>query len=110
LLSLPDHVIVIWRNSNLCRIVDAQARERYRIWLKFSDGIEGEVDLSYLAGKGVFSEWVEKNTFGMVVVGPAGELIWPGGADLCPDSLYMKVTGLSPEQMFPQLRGQSISA
>ncbi len=110
LLSFTDHVIVIERNSNLYRIVDARARERYRIWLKFADGTEGEVDLSYLAGKGVFSEWAEKNTFAKVDIGPDGELIWPGGADLCPDSLYMKVTGLNPDQVFPKLRGQSISA
>ena len=37
-------------------------------------------------------------------------LIWPNGADLCPDSLYMKVTGLTSEQVFPTLRGQSVSA
>ena len=92
------------------KITEVQIKERYRIWLKFTDGTEGEVDLSHLAGKGVFSEWTDQNTFSKVEIGSSGELIWPGGADLCPDSLFMKITGLNPEQVFPTLRGQSVSA
>jgi len=31
--------------------------ENYRFWIEFSDGVEGIVDLSYLAGQGVFALW-----------------------------------------------------
>ena len=92
------------------KIVEVKTIENYRIWIKFIDGTEGEVDLTHLAGKGVFSEWTKSNSFAKVEIGSSGELIWPNGADLCPDSLYMKVTGLTPEQVFPTLRGQSVSA
>lgn len=30
------------------------ALPNYRIYIKYSDGAEGEVDLSYLVGQGVF--------------------------------------------------------
>ena len=92
------------------KIVEVRPKGKYLIWVKFGDGTECEVDLSHLAGKGVFSEWIESNSFTKVKIGSSGELIWPSGADLCPDSLYMKVTGLTPEQVFPTLRGQSVGA
>jgi len=37
--------------------------EKYKIHLLYSDGIEGEVDLSHLKGKGVFKEWDKNNLF-----------------------------------------------
>ena len=36
------------------RVLHVQARDRFRIWLHYSDGAAGEVDLSDLVGKGVF--------------------------------------------------------
>jgi len=30
---------------------------RYRVWLRYQEGTEGEVDLSHLVGKGAFSVW-----------------------------------------------------
>ena len=33
---------------------EVEARDGYRIWLRYQDGTAGEVDLSHLAGKGVF--------------------------------------------------------
>lgn len=37
----------------MSRIVEVRPSDGYRIWLRFSDGAEGEVDLSDLAGRGV---------------------------------------------------------
>ncbi len=31
---------------------EVQPRPSYRIWLRYSDGVTGEIDLSHLAGKG----------------------------------------------------------
>ena len=39
------------------RPMAVKPREGYRIWLRYSDGEEGEVDLSHLVGKGVFKVW-----------------------------------------------------
>ena len=34
--------------------VDVEPRDGYRIWLRYSDGASGEVDLSDMAGRGGF--------------------------------------------------------
>jgi len=35
-----------------------------------------------------------------------GALEWPGELDLCPDSIYMRLTGKTPEEVFPNLKKQ----
>ena len=37
--------------------IAVEPREGYRIWVRFNDGMSGEVDLSAMAGKGVFTAW-----------------------------------------------------
>ena len=75
----------------------------YRLRLRYDDGVEGEVDLSSLAGRGVFAAWNEPGAFERVNIGSGGEVTWEAGVDLCPDALYMQLTGKSPEQLFPSL-------
>lgn len=79
----------------------------YRLELEFDDGVCGIVDLSHLVGRGVFSDWKDRENFDKVKIAPSGELVWDGGQDLCPDSLYLSVTGQSPEDLFPTL-GQRV--
>ena len=75
-------------------VVEVKPLTGFKIWLKFSDGVEGEVDLSDIAGKGVFEAWKEPGAFDSVSIDPVSHTIaWPGGVDLCPDSLYAEVTG-----------------
>ena len=38
------------------------------------------------------------------------ELVWGGQVDLCPDALYLKVTGKEPEDVFPALRHEPVHA
>jgi len=66
----------------------------FRIWIKFSDGVSGTVDLSDIAGKGVFSKWNDKGYFNSVYIDSKTHTVaWPGGIDLCPDALYSEITG-----------------
>ncbi len=53
-------------------LVEVRALEPYRIWLRYDDGTEGEVDLAYLAGKGVFAAWEDHSFFGEVRLCSAG--------------------------------------
>lgn len=71
-------------------VVDVEAREGFRVWVRFEDGTEGEVDLSDLAGRGVFARWTEDpSEFARVSVdAESGTLAWPGGLDVAPDRLY----------------------
>lgn len=88
------------------RVVQAEALESYRLALLFSDGVSGVVDLSDVAGRGVLALWNDYERFREVRIGDAGEVIWADSVDLCPDSLYLKVSGKEPEEVFPALQHQ----
>ena len=76
----------------------------YQLELEFDDGVSGTVDLSEDVGKGVFALWSDPLSFAQVRIGSAGELVWSDRIDLCPDALYLKLTGKKPEDIFPALR------
>jgi hypothetical protein len=84
----------------MVRPVEVRALAPYRIWLHYEDGTEGEVDLSHLTGRGVFSVWEQEGVFAQVTLGSHGEVEWPGEIDLCPDALYLTLTGKQPEDIF----------
>ena len=52
----------------------------------------------------------EKQVDQDVRIGASGELLWTDQVDLCPDSLYLKITGKLPEDLFPFLKGESAHA
>lgn len=80
----------------LNRIIDAEARPAYRLWVRFADGVEGEIDLSHLVGEGVFRAWEDEERFRDVYVDPeSGTVAWPGGLDLAPDALHEKLVTAS---------------
>jgi hypothetical protein len=58
------------------------------------------VDLSHLAGRGVFAAWEREGAFDHVKLGHHGHLEWPGDLDLCPDALCLTLTGKRPEDIF----------
>ncbi len=68
--------------------------------LTFADGVSGEVDLLGRMNGPVFASARSADGFADVRVdGETGTIVWPGGADLAPDTLYVRVTtGRWPEQ------------
>ena len=74
-------------------VIAAEAREGFKVWVRFENGVEGEADLSDLAGRGVFKRWTDNPAeFSEVSVDPeSGTLIWPGGLDVAPERLYSEV-------------------
>lgn len=88
----------------MVRPVVVRALPNYRLYLEFSDGVKGEVDLSDLAGKNVFEAWRNASFFATVHIGEHREIKWNDKIELCPDSLYLKLTGQTPEELFPRLR------
>jgi len=84
--------------------IEVKPLDNYRIWLRYSDDTEGVADLSHLAGEGVFTLWNDYREFAKVHIGPGGEIAWSDQLDLCPDALYLKITGKQPEDIFPKLR------
>jgi hypothetical protein len=94
----------------MSRIVEVRPLAGYRIWLRFSDGAQGEVDLSDLPGQGVFAAWADPSVFSAVRVEEGGGIEWPGEIDMCPDALYLRLTGKAVEDIFPSLRPTPIDA
>ena len=92
------------------KIVKLKVLSDYKIWVKYNDNTEGTIDLSSLVGKGVFSLWNDYEEFKKVTIGSIGELKWGDDIDLCPDSLYLQLTGKDPEEIFPNLKKESVHA
>lgn len=83
------------------KAVQARPLDGFRLWLKYEDGVEGIVDLSDLGGRGVFQAWSDEKIFDAVTVTEGGAVVWPGEIDLCPDALYVRLTGRQAEEIFP---------
>lgn len=62
----------------------------FRLFVRFIDGTEGEVDLSALVTQtdaGVFAELADPAAFSKAFV-LDGAVSWPGGQDLAPDAMH----------------------
>ena len=77
-------------------IVAADPLGGHRLRLRFEDGVEGDIDLQpTLNFRGVFEPLRDPAYFAQVRVDPElGTVTWPNGADLDPDVLYARITGL----------------
>ena len=76
-------------------IVEARPAGEYKVYLRFEDGVEGEIDLSKLIEfKGVFAPLRDVREIANVRVDAEhGTVSWPNGADLDPAVLYSLLTG-----------------
>jgi hypothetical protein len=92
------------------KLVELSPRENDGLFLRYEDGTEGVVDLSSLAGRGVFVSWLKLGLFEQVKLSDTGVPEWLGELDLCSDSLYMQLTDKSAEEIFPNLRGMPAHA
>ena len=104
LLMIRRNILVVKK------ITAAKPLDGFHLWLRFSDGTEGVADLSDLAGHGVFSAWNTPGAFAGVTVTEFGAVAWDNEIDLCPDTLYLRVTGKTPDDLFPSLRETVVHA
>ena len=67
----------------------------YVLWLRFSDGREGEVDLRAELDGPVFEPLREVALFAQARVHPdLRTVVWPNGADIAPEFLYQQMRAL----------------
>jgi len=74
-----------------------EPRPQFRLWVRFNDGTEGDVDMAGLvrsSGAGVFAALRDEMLFRQVRL-ECGAVTWPGDLDLAPDAMYeaIKVHG-----------------
>jgi len=76
-------------------IVEARPLGGHRLYLRYADGAAGELDVAPLLHfTGVFEPLRDPEFFAQVRVNPdIGTIVWPNGADLCPDVLRHHLTG-----------------
>jgi hypothetical protein len=73
-------------------VVEARYIEGHRIWLRFRDGTEGEVDLGPELLGPVFEPLRDPETFKGFRIDPEFHtLVWPNGADVAPEFLHRQV-------------------
>lgn len=97
---------VVWHLRRLLRrgrhgtpylVVHSEYRGGHRVFLRFADVSEGEIDLGPLIDfKGpVFAPLTDEAEFARVYLDrEAGTIAWPTGADWDPETLYEYVTGI----------------
>lgn len=75
------------------KIIACKAKPHYRVWIRFDDGLEGEVDLNYLVGQGVFEAWKSIEFFNSVQIDPKSDtLSWGEDIDLDPYVLREQIS------------------
>ncbi|HMB54303.1 MAG TPA: DUF2442 domain-containing protein [Thermoanaerobaculia bacterium] len=76
----------------LVRVTDAKLIRDFVVWVRFNDGVEGEVDLTGELDGPVFEPLKEPGFFAQLRVDPdVHTLVWPNGADFAPEFLHEHV-------------------
>ena len=70
------------------RIIDARYVEGYTLWIRFNNGLDGEVDLKDELWGPMFVPLKDPQTFRKFKVHPElHTIVWDNGADFSPESL-----------------------
>jgi len=76
----------------LPKLTNAEYRGEYKLWLKFADGVEGEVDFEKELWGEMFEPLKDNIQFkNFVVHKELATLVWSNGADFAPEFLYQKL-------------------
>jgi len=80
----------------LIDVVDVTPLDGHNLDLTFKDGLRAVVDMDQVIKRfnGVFTPLNDPEYFRQVRVDPElGTIVWPNGADVCPDVLYSYASG-----------------
>jgi hypothetical protein len=79
-------------NELMPRVELVKPEPGFKLWLRFTDGVTGVVDLSADLWGPAFEELREPGYFAKVQVdSDLGTVAWPNGVDLAPETLYERV-------------------
>ena len=87
----------------LPRLVAVEAREAFRLWVSFSDGTEGEVDMSKEAEKAP-PGWFDPGFFSTARIrGNGFAVVWGDEKqwDACPEAFWLTLNGYEWDDLLP---------
>ena len=73
----------------LVHVIEAKHRGGHRVWIRFNDGLEGDIDLSDALRGPVFQPLEDPEYFARFILDDT--LTWPNGADFAPEFLHDRV-------------------
>ena len=76
---------------DMISVIEAKHLGGFRVWLRFNDGGEGEVDLADELWGEVFEPLRDPSFFAKFSVDET--LVWPNGADFAPEFLHERAIG-----------------
>lgn len=77
------------------RVKTVTAIDNYVLHVLFTDGTEGDYNMSHLAGKGVFKSLDADNNFYKVFINSeSGAISWPGELDIDTINVYCTIKGI----------------
>jgi len=71
-------------------VVEVIPQRDYRLFVRFNDGLEGNVDLRLEELTGALAPLADPEFFRQVFI-DCGAVAWPGEIDLAPDAMYADV-------------------
>ena len=95
MVTLPEKSNPWSKNAVIPKVIEVRYEHDYVVHLRFADGTEGDVDLHEELYGEMFEPLVNLEEFAKVTVhSEFHTLCWPNGADIAPEFLYEKVTGI----------------
>ena len=89
----------------MIRIAHAVITEGLKLKLTFGNGVSGTVEFSELATSPLFSPLTNDEFFENVTIVRDGRaLAWGEELEICADSLFLRITGKHPEDIFPKAK------
>ena len=90
--------------SQLPQAVEVEARQPYKLWITFDDGVSGIVDLTQWSTRGNFAAWSDVTLFKTAQLRPYGAIAWgeDDTLELDPTAMYLDLTGMSFEDLHPK--------
>ncbi len=81
------------------KVISVTSLGKYKLRLSFDDGSQGIVDISDLAGKGVFAAWDRDDLFNKVYIDEeSGAIAWPGNLDIDILNCYLQIKEMTYSQ------------
>jgi len=81
------------------KLIEVKALEKYKIRVKYKDGSEGKVDLSDVAGQGIFKFWDIENNFEKIYINSETDgIAWSDELEICPDTIYYEINNINPKR------------